>query len=138
MERPERRFWFRLALALGCTVAELQDRMSSAEFAEWMAFYGVEPFGEVRGDIQAAVIASTVANVNRDPKRRSKPFGLDLFMPLAKGWQKLTGQDTGPEGGEQMPAHKKTELYSRLRSWAKGLRPQTPGHDSEGDDDNPQ
>jgi hypothetical protein len=39
---PERRFYFQLARELGMTVAELSDRMSSAEIAEWMALYKIE------------------------------------------------------------------------------------------------
>jgi hypothetical protein len=37
-----RRFCFGLASELGCTVAELLDRISSAELTEWMAWYRVE------------------------------------------------------------------------------------------------
>jgi hypothetical protein len=29
--------WFELAEMMGCPVGELQDRMSSSEFAEWIA-----------------------------------------------------------------------------------------------------
>lgn len=55
--------------------------MSSREFVEWMAFYQIEPFGEERADLRAGVIASTIANANRDPKTRSKPFTPSEFMP---------------------------------------------------------
>ena len=37
-------------------------RISSRELSEWMAYYSLEPFGAVRGDLQAAIVASTVAN----------------------------------------------------------------------------
>jgi hypothetical protein len=57
--------WFRLALKMGRTVAELQRSMSSAEFGEWVAFYSIEPFGDRIDDLRSGVIASTVANVNR-------------------------------------------------------------------------
>ena len=57
------------------------ERMSSREFGEWMAFYSIEPFGEERSDLRAGVIASTIANANRDPKTRSKPFTPSEFMP---------------------------------------------------------
>ncbi len=39
MVHPERRFYFELALALGCTVPELLSRVSSAELVEWAAFF---------------------------------------------------------------------------------------------------
>ncbi|CAN5334915.1 hypothetical protein BH10PSE12_BH10PSE12_02680 [soil metagenome] len=32
--------------------------MSYAEYVEWAAFYDIEPFGDARGDLQAALIAS--------------------------------------------------------------------------------
>lgn len=77
--RPERREWFRLALALGMSVAEAQSRISSAEFAEWIAFSRLEPYGPERADLRAGIVAATVANVHRDPK--SKPFAPSAFMP---------------------------------------------------------
>jgi len=54
--------------------------MTSREFAEWMAFARLEPLGERRGDWQAALVASTVANVNRDPKQRKDPFTPSDFL----------------------------------------------------------
>ena len=35
--------------------------MSSREITEWMAWYSIEPFGEVRSDMRAAMIAGYVA-----------------------------------------------------------------------------
>tara|TARA_Y100001951_G_scaffold104083_1_gene114647 strand:+ start:8821 stop:9027 length:207 start_codon:yes stop_codon:yes gene_type:complete len=40
----------------------------------------LEPFGDERGDVQAGVIASTIANVNRNQKK-SKAFSIGDFMP---------------------------------------------------------
>lgn len=37
--------YFRLALALGRTVAELERSLSHSEFVEWCAFYSYEPWG---------------------------------------------------------------------------------------------
>ncbi len=73
------------------TVEELLHRISSRELAEWMAFYSLEPFGEERADLRAAIIATTVANAARDPKRRRRPFRPADFMPRfrerGKNWQ---------------------------------------------------
>lgn len=66
---------------LGRTHEELLDSMSGRELAEWMAFYQVEPFGDVRGDLQAGIVASTLANIHRDQKKRPKPYGPEEFMP---------------------------------------------------------
>ena len=41
-DQAERAFMFRLARDLGMTVAELEQRMSTREFAEWAAFCMVE------------------------------------------------------------------------------------------------
>jgi hypothetical protein len=63
------------------TVAELQARMSQAEFEAWRLFAAHEPIGPARGDVQAALIASTLANTHRNRKKRRKPFLLSDFMP---------------------------------------------------------
>jgi len=63
------------------TVRELLARISSRELTEWQAYYNIEPFGAVRADTHAAIIASTVANTARDVKRKPKPFTPAEFMP---------------------------------------------------------
>ena len=60
-------------------VRELQERMDSAEFAEWVAFYRTNPFGYERTDLNAAVVAMTIANTSRDKKTAA--FKVDEFMP---------------------------------------------------------
>lgn len=63
-----------------------------------MAYYSLEPFGEERADLRMAIVASLIANANRDPKHEAyKP---EDFMPFkaatesrmvseqkAPGWQ---------------------------------------------------
>lgn len=63
---------------LGCTVRELQERIDAREFMEWAAYYQTDPWGGERGDLQAAIVASTIANVHRDPKKPA--FKLDNFL----------------------------------------------------------
>jgi hypothetical protein len=63
------------------TVSELLGRVSSRELTEWEAYAALEPFGEERGDLRAGVVASVIANVNRDPKKRREPFEPKDFMP---------------------------------------------------------
>jgi len=46
---------------------------------EWQAYYELEPFGPERADMNAAVISSTIANVNRDSN--SQAFSVEDFMP---------------------------------------------------------
>lgn len=63
------------------TVQELLARITSRELSEWWAFFQLEPFGEERADVRAAIVASTMANTARDPKRRRRPFQPSDFMP---------------------------------------------------------
>mgnify|MGYP003645784528 FL=1 len=67
-------------MALGCTVRELLARIDSHELSEWMAFYSLDPFGDVRGDLQAGIVASTIANANSG--KGSRTFQPADFMPL--------------------------------------------------------
>lgn len=55
--------------------------MGSRELSEWMAYEQIEPFGEQRADLRAAIIAATVANAlrGRKSRRRWKPAD---FMPV--------------------------------------------------------
>lgn len=101
---------FRLALALGMTVAELGERMDSREFSEWMAYYKMEPFGQDRGDIGHAITASVVANANAPkgkkftpmdflPRRKQKKRQMTeqemrrIFDHAAKSWGKTNGSN---------------------------------------------
>jgi hypothetical protein len=56
-KRPVRRVMFRLAGHLGCTVAELEQRLSSSELTEWVALAWLDPWGEYRADVRGAVAA---------------------------------------------------------------------------------
>jgi len=66
-------------MALGLPRAEMLVRMSSAEVTEWMAFFGLEPFGSEADFLGHAITASTIANVNRQKGQRIHK--IDEFMP---------------------------------------------------------
>ena len=74
---------FRLALAIGCTVGELSDRVSSAEIVEWMAYYNLEPWGSTIDGLRHACTASTVATMGVmqvNPKAaRGNKYSLEKF-----------------------------------------------------------
>jgi hypothetical protein len=53
--------------------------MGEDEFQEWLAYFQLEPWGTQTADQRAAIIASTIANVNRSAKQRA--FTIDDFMP---------------------------------------------------------
>lgn len=48
---------------------------------EWVAYYKYDPFGNDRNDLQACIIAATVANASRDPKETPRPYEPADFMP---------------------------------------------------------
>lgn len=93
--RPERRFWFDLALALGGrTVDEWQEAMSSQEFSEWMVYAGSNPFGEGRMDWRFGMLASVMAS-----GLSGKEFGVEEFMPQFGTEDRRRG--TGDDGEER-------------------------------------
>lgn len=49
------------------------------DFRELWAYYQLEPWGEERADLRAALIAQTVANRHRDPKQE-QPYRLQDFL----------------------------------------------------------
>lgn len=67
-----------MAANWGCSVKELLSRVGSKELSEWIAYYRLDPFGQERADMRAAVVASIIANVNRDKKQ--KPYTMMDFM----------------------------------------------------------
>tara|TARA_R100000700_G_scaffold31695_1_gene38824 strand:+ start:86 stop:340 length:255 start_codon:yes stop_codon:yes gene_type:complete len=71
------------------TVRELLARIDSRELSEWMAYYEVNPFGSVRDDLQAGIVASTIANVNRG--KNDKSFTPSDFMPYIDKPQQSEG-----------------------------------------------
>ncbi len=59
-------------------MAELGEALSAEELRDWMAFDALEPIGHRRDDLNAGLIASTIANVNRG--RGSRVFRPADFM----------------------------------------------------------
>lgn len=48
--------------------------MGYSEFVDWFAYFDVEPFSGARGDLHAAQICAVLAEINRNRKKRRKPF----------------------------------------------------------------
>lgn len=82
------------------------ERMSWSQFVEWYAFHSIEPFGEQRADTRSALISSILANVNRDPKKRPRPFSYRDFMLFP------------PEGSRTRPAHGPRQPVTSGSDWA--------------------
>lgn len=79
--------------------------ISSRQFAEWMAYSRLEPWGEDRDDLRMGIIASTIANANRG--KGSKPLSPADFMPRFE-----------PEDEEEAAA----KLIARARAALGGKR----------------
>lgn len=75
---------------MGIPVAELQQRIDSREFAHWLAFYGLEPFGSEVESFRTAVVAKTVADVNRPKGKAGYP--IRNFMPGESAKKRKTDQ----------------------------------------------
>ncbi len=56
----------------------MQGEISSREFAEWLAYYRLEPFGEERADLRNARLMALLAQINGDGSREFSPAD---FMP---------------------------------------------------------
>ncbi len=85
-------FQFTLCLELGIRHPDyLLLSLSSKQLSDWQAVYKYKPFGQDLGFIQAAIIASVIANVNR--KKGKRAFTLEDFVPKfgekLEGWEKV-------------------------------------------------
>jgi hypothetical protein len=81
-------------------VPELMQRMPASLYAKWQAFDRIEPISlGWRGDHQAGVIASTMANLQRAHGRA--PWKIKDFIPEF-GKRQKTARD----------------LYGEMRAWA--------------------
>jgi len=65
-------------MALGMSVRRAQQEIDSSEFAEWIAYDRLDPYGPERADLNAAIIAREVALPNM--KKGAKITPAD-FMP---------------------------------------------------------
>ncbi len=57
------------------SVREAQEKIDSQEFAHWIAFNQLEPFGEERQDLRFAMVCCLIAN-----SQSRKTFKLEDFM----------------------------------------------------------
>jgi len=63
--------------------------MTWAQLREWMAYYEMDPWGGARGDLQAAIVASTV--VNASPHIRKRYRAAD-FLPTFGARRQTQGE----------------------------------------------
>lgn len=87
---------------------QLLSEISSAELTEWMTYYQLEPWGTGPDDLRAGILASTIANVNRDEKRRPQPYEPGDFIPRREE----------AEAEEQSLEEQQQILQSLMAAWA--------------------
>lgn len=90
-----------LAIRLGMPPSEVLQ-MDNTDWVLLQAFNRFSPIGDVRGDLQAGIIAAAVTNVHVKKGKQVKPA---VFMP---------------KFGPQKPAKfDKKALFARLDSWVE-------------------
>ncbi len=73
-----------VAATLGCTVAELGDRMSSEEFGLWLAYRELQPFGPLQLMPMLAEVLAGLAN-GQSPRKDKRGWRADDFI-APKRW----------------------------------------------------
>lgn len=69
--------------------------MTSREFAEWVAYSRIEPFGQPRQDYGHALVASVIYNMLRDSK--ASPMQPDDFVPIFNEFDLAEREDAQQE-----------------------------------------
>lgn len=86
-----------LARQLRRTVDELLDSISSDELVDWAEMNQLFPFDARMSDLHNAHLIATLANINRDPEKRSEAYAIDDFvlfrMPSTKSEQMDDDED---------------------------------------------
>tara|TARA_R110002096_G_scaffold187982_3_gene367724 strand:+ start:2855 stop:3115 length:261 start_codon:yes stop_codon:yes gene_type:complete len=67
------------------------ERIDSRTLAEYMALEFIDPHGPLRGDIQAGIVASTIANVNRG--KGVAAFTVQDFLPFKDSDRKQDSEE---------------------------------------------
>jgi hypothetical protein len=102
-----------LALRLGIwNVEEWIEQLDWGQALAWRAYAQIEPFGEERADLRSGIVASVIANVNRDPKK-GKAFNPQDFMP------KFGSEASGRATGRREPMTQ--EAWREVKAMAKAI-----------------
>lgn len=101
------------------------QRMTWSQFVSWQHYFQLEPFGEERADYRAGIVASMIANANRDTTRHPDSYQPTDFMPDYAGdraaqpitkksaWQTIKSKAAAyAKAGGFGPAPRKREQHS--------------------------
>lgn len=105
---------FRLARMLGKTVNELSGQLDYLELLEWAEFLTIEPDPEWRADARAAQICATLANINRDEKKRAEPFRVSEFLLTFKKPEDVAEAQEGEAPAVEEVKHEKTDTGAKI------------------------
>ncbi|MCB0056464.1 MAG: hypothetical protein KDE45_05540 [Caldilineaceae bacterium] len=70
----------------------MMARMSSSEYLAWLAYYGLEPFGEERADLRNAMSMAQQANLYRGKGQRAAR--VEAFMPAFDTFDRVPADDS--------------------------------------------
>jgi hypothetical protein len=85
---------FTLALALGKSIKELMESMTTKEYLTWWNYYNERPFGELRADYRMGLNTQTLISPHLKQSKPLKDFILqfgDNNPTDEELWTKLTG-----------------------------------------------
>ncbi len=106
----------------------MADRIPSKLLTEWQAFYQLEPFGYHRDAHMAALIVTTIANVNRDAKKKRQPYEIMDFYPEfdRREWdyEEEDDEDMVDDFGEDKIDERKAkgiQMGNAIVAWAKSF-----------------
>lgn len=99
---------FQLALALGCTLRELDLRMSSAEFIEWAIFFQIAP--EIaRPEWGIARLCHFLAVQVGAKHANGEPLSFTDFLPDQRLWR-----EANPDEAQMQDAMRALQQFNAL------------------------
>lgn len=97
-------------------VDQLLEELTIEQLTEWQAYYELEPFGMPWN--QTALLASILANANRDPKEKPEPYTLNEFLPVPADDAEEDDQSQSPDEEPDWMRWKRN-----LRAYGKAVAP---------------
>lgn len=71
-----------LCLALGCTLGELDERMTAAEFSLWFIKWQRAPWADRRADIHVGLLRETIVSWAGRSLKAGARISLEEFIPF--------------------------------------------------------
>lgn len=101
---------------------KLVDEAGFWQLGLWAALRKINPWGENRADLRLAILCALLANINTDPKKRSKPWSFRDFMP----YMQMTPAELEAEVGDRIQAalaeFKGARSGASLKKWRSERR----------------